>query len=180
MTITLTTDVGGVVSNSYLSEADATAYITVSVMDRTLRDYWAKALPDDRARALIKATQLLDIAIRWAGYKATAEQALQWPRADMYDASLYSISDTVIPSAVKAAQAETAVWLLSKAGVNPTSTDAQFDVIKIGPITLDYAENKLGSSQEYLPSIVQSLIAAYGSINTPTSGGIRMIPLVRG
>lgn len=180
MAITLTTDVGGVASNSYLSEADATAYITVSVMDRTLRDYWSKALPDDRARALIKATQLLDTMVRWAGYKATAEQSLQWPRAGMYDANLYDISDTIIPEAVKAAQAETAVWLLSKAGVNPTSTEGQFDVIKIGPITLDYAESKLGASQEFLPPIVQSLIAAFGSLNAPMSGGIRTIPLVRG
>ena len=180
MTITLTTDVGGVSSNSYISESDATTYVNERVLDRSLRDFWARALSDDRARALIKATQLLDTMVRWAGYKTTAEQALEWPRSGMYDTSLYAISDTVIPDAITSAQTEIAVWLLSKSGVNPTNTEGQFSAIKIGPITVDYADSKLGASQEYLPPIVQSRINGFGIIMPPSSGGIRMVPIVRG
>lgn len=180
MTITLTTDVGGVASNSYVSEADASTYITSKVMDRNLRDFWIRSLTDDRARALIKATQLIDSVIRWTGYKATSEQALAWPRAGVYDADLYAISDTVIPASIKAAQVETAVWLLSKAGINPTNSEAQFSAIKIGPITLDYNDTKLGASQEYIPTIVQSLIRGLGIVTPPSSGGIKVVPIMRG
>lgn len=180
MTVTLTTTVGGSTANSYIDEAAASAYVNSFLTDRSARDAWVAALSDDRARALIRATQLIDSVVLWVGVKSTGTQSLAWPRAGAYDADGYLQSDESIPLAVQNAQAETAVWLLTKAGAVPSTNSAQFDSIKVGPITLNYNEATAGFKDEFLPMIIQPLIGALGNTAPPSAGGIRQVPVVRG
>lgn len=64
-------------ANSYLSEAGANAI--AETMLGTLA--WSTATSDNKARALITATNGLE-TLEWIGNRATATQALSWPRID--------------------------------------------------------------------------------------------------
>jgi len=64
-------------ANSYLSEAGANAI--AETMVGTLA--WSTATSDNKARALITATNGLE-TLAWTGTRATTTQALSWPRTD--------------------------------------------------------------------------------------------------
>ena len=74
---TLNATVGDAAANSYLTTADAD--VIADTMLGTLA--WSSATADDKARALITATNGLD-TLNYIGTKATATQGLLWPRTD--------------------------------------------------------------------------------------------------
>lgn len=62
-------------SNTYISAADADLYNA-----NLGRAEWADLEADEKAAALIKASQYIDSAFNWLGLKGSRAQALQWPR----------------------------------------------------------------------------------------------------
>ena len=68
---------GSASANSYLSVADADAI--ANGMVGTLA--WSTATSDDKARALITATNGLE-TLEWIGTRTSTTQALSWPRTD--------------------------------------------------------------------------------------------------
>ena len=68
---------GSASANSYLSVAGADSI--ANGMLGTLA--WSTATSDDKARALISATNGLE-TLSWLGERATTTQALSWPRTD--------------------------------------------------------------------------------------------------
>jgi hypothetical protein len=67
-------------ANVYISRADATEY-------HRLRgnDLWAEASENDQCVALIRATQYLDTRWIWFDIRFDADQALMFPRNELYD-----------------------------------------------------------------------------------------------
>ena len=74
---------------------------------------WTAATADQKNRALVMATRLLDQHLEWNGWVVDSIQALQWPRAGCVTRARYPIADTVIPADVKYATAELARQLLA-------------------------------------------------------------------
>ena len=68
---------GSASANSYLSVASADTI--ANGMVGTLA--WSTATSDDKARALITATNGLE-TLEWIGTRTSATQALSWPRTD--------------------------------------------------------------------------------------------------
>jgi hypothetical protein len=108
MAIVIDATAGGATANSYVTLAEANAYMEAHADAETWED------ADVPAALLIEAARDLQTA-RWRGLRATATQMLAWPRADCPDpdaawGTAFPVYDTdVIPQRVKDAQCEIAL-----------------------------------------------------------------------
>jgi hypothetical protein len=138
MAVTIVATAGAANANSYITEAEATAYFAARL---PLAPPWEDA--DDPTAALAMATRVLDaMAIarrrligenfitsrKWTGAPTSTTQRLAWPRTGMFDANGNAIASNVIPQALKDAQAELAGQLL----LSDTTLD---NAVKVGGIT---------------------------------------------
>jgi hypothetical protein len=131
-------------------KATAESYCSVFFADdyhlaRGRDESWAQ-LDDDLKEQYLRAASdymLQEYRMRWAGYRKTSTQALDWPRyaVPMRDAPsgayfAYYDSDTV-PDEVKRACAELA--FRAKDGTLTQDLGAQVESKTVGPITVKYA-----------------------------------------
>src|SRR5690625_4976178 len=69
-------------------KADSNSYVTVEFADgyheASLYPNWPED-EEQKKKALISATRILDGLWRWNGFKGSREQALQWPRRECPD-----------------------------------------------------------------------------------------------
>lgn len=126
-------------ANSYASVADADAYFA----DRAV-GAWAGDESVKQA-ALIKATDYLDarFGARFIGEKASAEQALEWPRAGA------GFLDSEVPVKLERACFEYAVRALTAELAPDLKVDASGLSLfakkkKVGPIETEYAAQQSG------------------------------------
>ena len=181
MALTAEDGSGVAAANSYVTLAQATEYYEAA---RLHQSAWSNAVDDDdRARALIMATRLIDeqVAVRFGGWQGTPikrigypvnGQGLAWPRAYCPDPDpinpaldpmfIGSVLDAVylapnaVPTHVQKATYETALSLL----VEDRTTDPGgqgLDSVQVGPIALDF---NLSSTiaRRPLPMIVTDLL----------------------
>lgn len=103
--------VGGLSSNSYVTLAEANAYAA----DSFSGDAFLALSNADREKCLRQATRQID-RNRFQGVQGTTRQALAFPRAYPYNSDRPTLSTALeIPSAVKDAQCEQALYLASNA-----------------------------------------------------------------
>lgn len=125
MAISIDATVGGASANSYVTLAEADAFMT----GRLNASAWeTDATTDDRNRALVEATRHLS-ALDWSGYRTDATQALAWPRQwarDPDSPTQAYYSTTVIPERLKRATYQLALAYI-KQGTNDV---AAFDVTR--------------------------------------------------
>ena len=95
--------------NSYITEADADTYFS----GRLYVDKWTASTTQDVA--LLHAASLLDSQIAWIGQPLSENQPMAWPRK----LPIAQADVNYIPSCIKEAQAELALYLL---GTDPTAT----------------------------------------------------------
>lgn len=127
MAVTIIATAGAANANSYITEAEATAYFSSRL---PLVPPWEDA--DDPTAALVMAARVLDAfavshkvlkfgagtdryyvtAREWTGAVATATQRLAWPRTGMYDRLGRAIDSGTVPQELKDAQAELAGQLV--------------------------------------------------------------------
>jgi len=160
MAITLVVETGAGLSNanSYLSVADADTYHE----EHSGSTDWSGAGTADKERALITATQYLDIKYsgRWKGVKGSSTQALAWPRTGVYDAEGYSVASDLVPPQIEDACAELALKIL-EGDILLDDIDEPGDIasesVKVGPI--EDSTTYLGSkSQVKKYPLVEGLI----------------------
>jgi len=94
---------GGSTANSYVTIEAAEAYFA----GRVGAEAWMNATADQKERALITAARGLE-RLRWPGVKSNAGQALSWPRI-----GAHGVEDDAIPTAIRDAQCEEALALLT-------------------------------------------------------------------
>ena len=155
-------------ANSYVTLAEADSYFEF----RLHSSAWDNA--DDQEAALISATRMLDWYLKWKGEKATTTQALEWPRANVYDRDDNLLDETIIPQRVKDAACEMALANLSEDRVADKDMDG-FAQIVVGPLSLRSDATELRSSaKKVIPEHVRNMLSDFTSI----SGGVSR--LVRG
>ena len=154
--------------------ANANAYADVSDGDayhegRLYATAWTGATADDKAKALVMATRVLDASYDFNGNRAQEAQALQWPRQECRDpddaADGFVASDTV-PRMLQDATCELARELLvqDRTAAPPGEGLRYF---KDGTTQTGY-ENS--TARPIIPHLVQSMIAKLGSLVKETSG----------
>jgi hypothetical protein len=161
-------------AESYLALADATAYYAKTDTRDAARDAliatWSGATDPEREAALREATRHLDGSYfyDWRGVKSTAEQALQWPRLAVEDASGWTIAENVIPQALKDACAELALRALSAQLTPDVAAGGGFKAksITVGSISIDktYAEPFLSQPRlDRVDFLLRPLLLSSGS-----------------
>lgn len=137
---------GKVDSNTYISDADATAYL-----DLYGNPTYSASTDDERATALVNATQYVDLRWRFIGEidfpatPAVAGQALCWPRSDANGQPLFDSKgnsfQSEVPFWIANATAEYALAYITNGRLapDPTFPDPAGRAIsstrnKVGPI----------------------------------------------
>ena len=173
-------DVAGVDSALVVEDgtglSTANSYATTAFCDTYFANQgglaaWTSANVQVRTRALVQATMWIDAnyGTRFAGYRGSNTQALEFPRSLAYDAQGYAIEG--IPLALKRATAEMARrWLEDASQLNPdvaAGSNVTQDSVSVGPISISktYAGGKDGEKRF---KIVDRLFQVAGLID---SGG---------
>lgn len=160
---------GAVDSNSYATLAEANLY-HASTLNASA---WTTASDATKETALQWATRLLDEQVEWVGEIVSADQALRWPRFDVYTRDGIAFDSDSIPTFLKNATAELAKQLIASDRTAESSSlgisELQVDVVKI---VFDKTESKA-----VLPPAVYNMVKAYGTAND--GSGFSMAKLIR-
>lgn len=92
----VSTPTTGTSGNSYATVAEADTYLADSIRAGL---NWTSVSPDDKKRALLTATRLLDNQ-QWKGSKTDAANTLEWPRTGVTDADGAAVDENTVPSGV--------------------------------------------------------------------------------
>ena len=163
-------------ATSYVATADAITYIT----DLYGSSHAFLALTTaEQERHLMIATRYIDTEYlkRWKGCRYTREQALDWPRAHVYDSDGYWIAENVIPTVLQNATIEMAI----RSNADTTNDDLfvdrdsgtiQREAVAVGPIKEDvtYAGGK--TSNLTIFPLVERLLADITKPGGPGMGTI--------
>jgi hypothetical protein len=154
MPITIVATAGASNANSYITLAEADAYLD----GRLNVGAWTAATTDTKNRALVEAQRTLT-PLPWAGSRTTDTQALAWPRQyvanpdaplpltavareNLTPAYVVYYEDDVIPVRLKEAQAELALEFLKAGTTDLAVADSTADVIrkKVDVLETEYAK----------------------------------------
>jgi len=156
MAVTIDATAGGANANSYMTLAQADAYVEAMISSTDVSK-WSTGTDDTRNRALAAAAQRLDRE-RFIGARATNTQALQWPRTGVRKPDTYVntyatgfpfrisedyFSETEIPDQIKRAQIELAVYLHNNTDGISLSGLNDFKNVQIG--SLNVTPDKTGA-----------------------------------
>jgi hypothetical protein len=122
--------------------------------------------------ALIHGARLIDQHFDFDGYKASASQALQWPRCEVYDPDTEGdlLASDEIPTWLRQANAEMARHLL--ASTDRTADQYKgLDSLQVDVIRLNFSKYDRAG---VLPDSVVAFLRRYGS-----AGGGNSVALVR-
>ena len=123
-------------ANSYCTLAEADQYHD----DRpAVSTTWADASENNKIRALLWATQLMESLFIWNGYATTTTQALGWPRTGLLERIDVVLDSDTVPQEVKDAQSEYARQLLVSNRAQDNDIESQsIKSIKAGSVALEF------------------------------------------
>jgi hypothetical protein len=151
-TSTLVATAKSTTANSYCTLAEADQYQD----DRpAVSTTWADASENNKIRALLWATQLMESLFDWNGYASTTTQALGWPRQGLLERIDVVLDSDTVPQEVKDAQSEYARQLLVTNRAQDNDLESQsISSIKAGSVALVFdssaAYNKVVPDAVYL------------------------------
>lgn len=169
---------------------DANSYCTVEFADAFHEDslygatWRAETDADQKVRALLTATRLIDESYDFMGVATSSTQGLKWPRFGVYDQGAntygvygingYLIPSTVIPERLQEATAELAKWFLARdRTAEPTANIDGIKSLKAGPIDIEWRDGAHG--RPVIPEIVRNMLRLW-----ITGGGRSVeVPLLR-
>jgi hypothetical protein len=146
--------------------ADANSYATVAQGDtyhegRSHASTWEDADEEDKIRALITATRLLDQQFDWNGTVVDGVQALLWPRIGVYGLNGYLLDAVSIPKPLREATAEYARLLIEEDRTLDSETAlAGIKRVKAGPVDVEFKDS-LPLSQPLPDAIVSMIPSTY-------------------
>lgn len=174
---------GKVDANTYVSLADADAYLT----DNPHTTLWEDTTEDVKTWALMSATRLMDTYMKWEGSRQTETQALEWPRSGGKNrCSGQSIPENYIPKNITNACIELAYDQLVSDKTRPTSTEqSQISKLKVDVLEISYDtplanQETSVSSTAVISDSLKAMLRCYGVTATgATSGGVKFGRLIR-
>ncbi len=158
MAITIVATAGAADANSYVTEAELTAWIEDRLRNSTAV---AAATSDTKKKALVLATRLLDEQIEWEGDPSEPTvQALQWPRYGLEDDKGNTLDEDVVPQRLKNATMELACNLIDSDRTAEVSTEG-IDRIKAGPVEIEFSAST-PPARKVMTDTVLEMIALWG------------------
>ncbi len=182
-------------ANSYADVPDGDMYHEAHLY----ASVWTAATEARKEAALMMATRLIDSLFQFNGSRASASQALQWPRAECRDPDggrgtlsvLLPMSSgfvpyNIVPAAVLQATCELARELLA---ADRTAAPPGEGIDTVSAAHATHAASGSGSdstssttkyskvdTRQILPPVVRAMLAKFGA---PVSGGSGAVRLVR-
>jgi hypothetical protein len=155
---------GSVTANSYATIAEADLYFET----HPYSSVWDDASDDEKCRALVTATRLLDTWYEWNGIVSSSTQALLWPRQDAYGPNGYLHLSNEIPERIVQATAELAKALL----VSDRTADSDLQTqgitsLRAGSVALTF-QNAMAKP---IPDAVDALVSVYGRRRSVSGSG---------
>lgn len=160
-----TVTIGAYTYSVYMTVTEADEYLTASLY----KSDWDAASDDDKDRAIVMATRLLDRQA-WQGSKTDSDNELEWPRTGLTD-----VDDATIPDFIEAATAELANMLLGSQDVE-TFTETEIKSVGAGTARVEFFRDSGDGGFARFPTVVQELVGKYldgnlGSGIAPTAYG---------
>lgn len=153
MAATIDATVGGSSANSYVELSEFNDYLDARPFATTTDA--AGRTDDEKTRALIAAAKRIDQE-EFAGTKASAIQALKWPRVGAKDDDGRTYPSDTIPQVVKDAQCELAIAYLTADGDAWADTGlGGFEFVQVGPLQV---RPRQGQAAGELPENVRRLL----------------------
>lgn len=161
----LITTIGGVDSDSYVTVAEADAYLNSQLYEEA----WASATEDNKEKALRLATRRLDMEL-YKGWKALSAQRLDWPRYGVLDPEGaaadwdFGFYDVIIPATSIPMQMKDAECLLASSLIvsNVLADQTQLLIYKSvklpGPLEVEFNPSEADVISGELPAEVYRLI----------------------
>ena len=144
-------------ATSYVSLATANTYHTAHGNPAT----WTAASNASRESALMQATRWLDAHLTWRGIISVEDQALGWPRTDVYDDEGRGIASDIVPDLVREACCLLALYHLSSPLDASLSRGGQIRRQKVGSVEVEYDNYAPGaSSYSFVDWLVRGLVAS--------------------
>lgn len=153
-------------------------YVATRVPSSTTVTAWEDLDTEVQSLYLVNATRAIDMYVEWIGDKYSRDQRLDWPRVNAYVDS-YLVDQITFPLPVVEATYEMALWMMANSGEVYVDQTSSYDAIKVGPITIDFNQQALGSARQYFPDIVAALLKDYGSIQNPDLPGQMKLKLAK-
>lgn len=182
MAITLVPEngTGMATANSYLSAAEADALLE---LNPTMYTIWLSFSESKKESLLVWASTYIDTHIDWFGYKAVADSGLRWPRHSVVDLDGISVSTTLIPTQLKRAVAQLAIFLnasdAAATGGESSNIPEGIKRVRADVVEVEFFDGASADSQsgsDLLPVNMRFLIRGLGEI---TTGRRRIANVVR-
>lgn len=175
---------GRVDANTYAEVADGDAYHE----GHLYAGPWTGATEENKGKALVMATRLLDMQFEFKGWRAHGEQALEWPRrsAECGGRSLLSAEWGVrggefgwegdgVPRGVVAATCELARELLVQDRTAPAPGEGVASTVTGAGETFSSVKYCKEDTRPVIPLPVQVMLARYGDVRSARSGTVRVV-----
>lgn len=166
MALTITATVGSASANSFVTEAEAIAYVATRLNASAWSTVSGATCTETEKAALIEATRELG-SLPWPGTKASESQALQWPRQWVVDADSpngFFYDTDVIPQRVKDATAELALQFLKAGTTDVAALDPKLGIVseQVDVIAVTYAAHLRPSGLRRFPSVYRFIAPLLG------------------
>lgn len=133
-------------ANSYVSEAELTAYATARGVTLTL----------GTEQLLVRAMDYIE-SLEYKGIKLSSTQGLQWPRSDVYIDGYYNSNDN-IPTELKNGEMEVAIAI--DGGEDPLADIGRVKTKStVGPISVEYAPGQSTTIVRKITAQLRKLLA---------------------
>jgi hypothetical protein len=184
---------GKVDANSYADATDSDAYHEGQLWANT----WTSAGADDKEKALVMATRVIDAEYQFNGTRVSDGQALQWPRLNCPDPDKPSalsgillgtydnfVPFNVIPKSVVAATCEMARELLASARTDsPIGEGLHSKAFSTTTRNPDGSGETDSQTEVYdktdtrpiISRIAQALLGKFGSVIGGPSGSVKLV-----
>lgn len=179
-TLILEDGTGVLSANAYLSAAEALSILEVNPTALAVFSALTAEQQDDY---LIWASGWLDDYMDWEGYKTVENSGLRWPRFGVCDRDNIAIDKNTIPSQLKQAVAETAVWLVNSdaAGTGGQSSNLPEGIkrVKADVVEVEFFETGSADSQSGSDLLAVNIRFLLRALGKPIVGRKRFVPAVR-
>ena len=141
--------------------------------DRLHTEAWDAASDEDKNKALLYATRLLDHQFVWRGTPVNFDQPRDWPRYAVLDEDGYYIKHDSLPKYLVEATAELAFALIKNDRLTFDEPDTiGVESVKLGSLAVKFENADQINQRHLIPDFISDILAPLIELDRDAEGGI--------